>query len=72
MYMLLQSNLNSSNVWLIFMANSNSFLSLCEILPIAQENIYLGGFIMKLYVVCTHYNRLSEAILKSTLSIPLL
>ena len=39
------------------MANSNSFLSPNEILPIAQENKYLEKFsycIVKLYVVCTH------------------
>ena len=39
------------------MANSNSFLSPYEILPIAQENKYLrkfSYFIVKLYVVCTH------------------
>ena len=38
-------------------ANSNSFLSPYEILPIAQENKYwriFSYFIMKLYVVCTH------------------
>ena len=55
---LLQSNLNSSNTDGSFtMANSNSFLSLYEILPIAQENKYLRNFsyfIMKLYIVCTH------------------
>ena len=42
---------------LFTMANSNSFLSPYEILPIAQENKYLmqfSYFIMKLYVVCTH------------------
>ena len=53
-----QSNLNSSNTDGLFtMANSNSFLSPYEILPLAQENKYLGKFsyfIMKLYVVCTH------------------
>ena len=53
-----QSNLNSSNTDDSFtMANSNSFLSPYEILPLAQENKYLGKFsyfIMKLYVVCTH------------------
>ena len=57
------------------MANSNLFLSPYEILPIAEENKYLGKFyyfIMKLYVVCTHQNRLIEAILMSTLNIPLL
>ena len=54
----LQSNLNSSNTDGSFtMANSNSFLSPYEILPLAQENKYLGKFsyfIMKLYVVCAH------------------
>ena len=38
------------------MADSNSFLSPYEILPIALENKYLRKFyyfIMKLYVVCT-------------------
>ena len=63
----LQSNLNSSNIDGSFtMANSNSFLSPYEILPLAQENKYLGKlsyFIMKLYVVCAHYNRHIEAIL---------
>ena len=54
----IQSNLSSSNTDGSFtMANSNSFLSPYEILPIAQENKYSGifsYFIMKLYVVCTH------------------
>ena len=39
------------------MYHSNSFLSPYEILLIGPENKYLGkcsGFIMKLYVVCTH------------------
>ena len=53
-----QSNLNSSNTDGSFtMANSNSFLSPYKILPLAQENKYLGKFsyfIMKLYVVYTH------------------
>ena len=53
-----QSNLNGSNTDGSFtMANSNSFLSSYEILPIAQENKYLrkfSYFIVKLYVVCTH------------------
>ena len=57
-YKFIQSNLNSSNTDGSFtMAYSNSFLSPYEILPIAQENKYLGKFsysIMKLYVVCTH------------------
>ena len=51
----IQSNLNSSNTDCSFtMAISNSFLSSFEILPIAQENKYLGKFyyfIVKLYVV---------------------
>ena len=55
---ILQSNLDSSNFYGSFtMANSNSFLSLYEVLPIAQENKYLGKcsyFIVKLYVVSTH------------------
>ena len=37
--------------------DTNSFQSPYKILPIAQENKYLGifsYFIMKLYVVCTH------------------
>ena len=54
----LQSNLNNSNTDGSFtMGNLNSFLSPYEILPLAQENKYLGKvsyFIMKLYVVCTH------------------
>ena len=54
----IQPNLNSSNTDGSFtMANSNSFLSPYEILPLTQENKYLGKFsyfIMKLYVVCTH------------------
>ena len=54
----LQSNLDSSNTDGSFtMANSNSFLSPYEVLPIAQEYKYLGKysyFIVKLYVVCTH------------------
>ena len=53
-----QSNLDGSNTDGSFtMANSNSFLSPYEILPIAQENKYLmkfSYFIGKLYVVCTH------------------
>ena len=65
----LQSNLNSSNTDGSFtMANSNPVLSPYEILPLAQENKYLGKFcyfIMKLYVVI-------EGILMSTLNIQLL
>ena len=56
--MYIQSNLDSSNNDGSFtMANSNSFLSPYEILPLAQENKHLGKFsyfITKLYVVCTH------------------
>ena len=72
----IQSNLNSSNIDGSFtMSYLNSFLSPYEILSIAQENKYLGKFsysIMKLYVVCTHKNRLIEAILMSTLNKQLL
>ena len=54
----IQSNLNSSNTDGSFtMVNSNSFLSPYEILPLSQENKYLGKcsyFIMKSYVVCTY------------------
>ena len=54
----LQSNFNSSNTDGSFnMANSSSFLSPYEFLPIVQENKYLlivFYFIIKLYVVCTH------------------
>ena len=54
----LQSNLNSSNTDDSFtMANSNSFLSPYEVLPIAQENKYLrifSNFFTTLYVMCTH------------------
>ena len=54
-----QSNLNSSNTDGSFtiIANSNSFLSPYDILPLAQEKKYLGifsYFIIKLYVVRTH------------------
>ena len=58
MHLHLQSTLNSSTTNGSFtMANSNSFLSPNEILPLAQENKYLGKFsyfIMQLYVACTH------------------
>ena len=68
-----QSNLDSSNTnGSLTMANSNSFVSPDEILPTAQENKYLGKFsyfITKLYVVCTHEDRLIEAILINTLNI---
>ena len=54
----IQSNLNSSNTDGSFtIVYSNSGLRPYEILPIAQENKYLGFFsysIMKLYVMCTH------------------
>ena len=69
-------NPNSSNTDGSFtMDNSNSFLSPYEILPIAKEIKYLGKFsywIMELYVVCTHWYRLIDAILMSTLNIQLL
>ena len=72
----IQSNLSTSNTDGSFtMANSNSFLSPYEILPIAQENKYLRKltyYIIKLYVVCTHKNRLVKAILMSAHNIPLL
>ena len=54
----IQSNIDSSNTDGSFtMANSNSFLSPYEVLPIAHENKYLSKFsyfFVKLYVVCTH------------------
>ena len=54
----IQSKLDGSNTDVSFtMANSNSFLSPYEILPIAQENKYFmifSYFIVKLYFVCTH------------------
>ena len=53
-----QSILNSSNTDSSFtIANSNPILSPYGVLPIAQENKYLGKFsylVMKSYVVCTH------------------
>ena len=54
----LQYNLNGSNTDGSFTVDdSNSFFSPYKILPIAQENKYLGivfsYFIMELYVVCT-------------------
>ena len=55
---IIQYNLNSSNLDGSFtLDDSNSFFSPYKILPIAQENKYLGifsYFIMELYVVCTH------------------
>ena len=55
----IQYNLNGSNTDGSFTVDdSNSFFSPYKILPIAQENKYLGNcfsyFIMELYVVCTH------------------
>ena len=56
--MQIQYNLNGSNTDGSFTVDdSNSFFSPYKILPIAQENKYLGFFsyfIMELYVVCTH------------------
>ena len=53
----LQYNLNGSNTDGSFTVDdSNFFFSPCKILPIVQENKYLGifpFFIMELYVVCT-------------------
>ena len=53
-----QYNLNGSNTDGSFTVDdSKSFFSPYKILPIAQENKYLGifsYFIMELYVVCTH------------------
>ena len=73
---MLQSNLSSSNTDGSFtMADSNSFLSPYKILSIVQEDKYLGRisyFIKKLYVACTHRNRLIEAILMSTNNIQIL
>ena len=72
----IQSNLNSSNTDGSFtMANLNSVLSPYEILPIDQENKYLRKLsysIIKLYVVCIHWNHLFESILMITLKIQLL
>ena len=57
-YPLIQYNLKGSNTDGSFtLDDSNSFFSPYKILPIAQENKYLGifsYFIMALYVVCTH------------------
>ena len=54
----IQLSLNSSNTDGSFtMANPNLFFSPYEVLPIAQENKYLGKFsyfVIKLYVQCTH------------------
>ena len=72
---LISSNNGSNTDGSTTMDNSNWFLSPYEILLLAQENKYLrkfSYFIMKLYVVWTHKNRLVEAILMSTLNIKLL
>ena len=57
-YMYIKYNLNGSNTDGSYTVDdSNSFFSPYKILPIAQENKYLGIFsylIMELYVVCTH------------------
>ena len=74
-----KSNLNSSHTDGSFtMANSNSFLSPYEILPIAEENKYLVVFFyfffffsFYLYVVCTHKYRLIKVILLRTRNISL-
>ena len=54
----IEYNLNGSNTDGSFTVDdSNSFFSPTKILPLAQENNYLGifsYFIVKLYVVCTH------------------
>ena len=54
----IQYNLSGSNTDGSFtVVDSNSFFSPYKILPIAQENKYIGilsYFIMELYVVCTH------------------
>ena len=56
--MKVQYNLKGSNPDGLFTVDdSNLFFSPYIILPIAQENKYLGifsYFIMELYVVCTH------------------
>ena len=76
LYLLIQTNLDSSNTDGLFaMAYSNSFSSPYEILTISQENKYLGkfsNFIMKLYVMCTHWNCPIETVLMSTHAIPIL
>ena len=54
----LQSNLSSLNPDASFtMADSNSFLSPFEILPIAPENKYI--FLSYHEIVCTRLNRLT-------------
>ena len=71
---MIQYTLNGSNTDGSFTVDdSNSFFSPYKVLPIVQENKYLGFFfsyfIMEFYVVCTHLNRLIEAILIGTLNI---
>ena len=65
-------NLDNSNTDGSFTLHvSNPLLSLRDILPTAQENIYLVNFsyfIIKEYVVFTHKNCLIEPILRSTLN----
>ena len=53
---MVQYNLNGSNLDSSFTVDdSNSFFSPSQILPVAQENKYLGIFyFMELYVECTH------------------
>ena len=54
---LIQSNLNSSNTDGLFtMANSNSFVSPYEILPLAQENKYREIFLFYHEIVCCVYS----------------
>ena len=68
-------NLSSSHTNGLFtMADLNLCSNPYEILLIAPENKFFKEFyfIMKFYVVLTHKNHLIEAILMSTLNIPLL
>ena len=57
-FLIIQSNLNSSNTDDSFtMANSNSFLSPYEILPLAQEKqIYRENFLFYHEIVCCVYS----------------
>ena len=72
----IRSNLNSLNTdGSLTMANLNSFLGPFEILQLAEEKNFLrksSYSIMKLYVVCSHLNHLTEVILMCTLNIQLL
>ena len=72
----IQSNRNGSNTDGSFtMANSNSFLNPYEILPIAHNTQILREiflFYHEIYVLCTHKNRLIEAILMSTINVQLI